>query len=379
LGLTEGGAENIVSNLDVETATYNRDISTNEDVAKSIPKPEVNEDSVGMWGVIVRIFSVVVSYLGKILYPRTFSFLSIPYVILIPSVFCMGRYLWKWTKKKEFEKLLLPISLVIYLLIYIVHSSVARYLIPISPLIYIFFLLFLRDFSSQGKKNLYILLITLIFTVGGMYFEYSYVWIKIVISLILLIILLLMYFEREFNQNILKGIFVVLISAFTFGTAILASYSLGQIRYSLLYGYNRESREIIDLVEKDETVWINDINWDILPYALRGENTLPSQWRWSLKEWVPKRDLLIDSYSNKIYSFYWSRLRILYEAIEEYNIEKLVYIKLHEIDEREQNILLLQKNSRLEELLTTEWLSLEEEVTLKNKSIYIFNVNLENE
>jgi hypothetical protein len=172
---------------------------------------------------------------------------------------------------------------------------------------------------------------------------------------------------------------VLLISTFTFGTAILASYTLGQMRYSLLYGYNRESRKIIDLVEKDETVWVNDINWDILPYALRGENTLPSQWGWPLKEWVPKKDLLIDSYSNEMYSFYWSRLRILYDAIEEYNIEKLIYIKLHEIDEREQDILLLQEDSRLEGLLTAGWLSLEKEVTLKNKSIYIFNVNLANE
>ncbi len=37
--------------------------------------------------VIINILNVILQYIGKVLYPRTFSFISVPKVVIFPVIY----------------------------------------------------------------------------------------------------------------------------------------------------------------------------------------------------------------------------------------------------------------------------------------------------
>jgi hypothetical protein len=370
LGLVEGGLEPMTSNFELEVATYNRDVAVNTDTAKVMPIITTLPKQSTFLTLIGRYVNIFLSYLGKILYPRTFSFLSVPFVVLIPSVWIAFRMGIEWFKKKETSKLLLPLMLFVYLLIYILHASISRYLLPISPVIFIFYLMFLKDLTSNQKYIKKLLLVTILFILGGLYFEYSYIYVKVLFNLILIGLYLFIYLSKSKNKHFLKLVVIILLSIFFAGTSLLASYSFGQIKGYTLYGYNRDCEKIISLVSKDDVIWINDIHWNGLPSILREENLGQAEWRWSLKEWIPKKKLLKQNTGTKTFNFYWRNDDLLRTSVKENGINKIVYIKLHKYWEKEN--LLLQ--DRLDILLNSKWLILGEQKEMKNKTVYIFNV-----
>lgn len=119
LGLIRGGLGRMLSDFEMDAATYNRDILTNPDTAKVVPTIELKGLSNGFVQAVTSFVNVILSYFGKIFYPRTFSFLSVPFIILIPSISMMFKLLKEWLKQKEFNRLFLSGSLIIYLVIYI--------------------------------------------------------------------------------------------------------------------------------------------------------------------------------------------------------------------------------------------------------------------
>mgnify|MGYP001106716329 CR=1 FL=1 len=371
LGLIDSGLEEMTSNFNLEIATYNRDVAVNVDIAKIMPTFSIPEGTPIIISALLSFINTILLYTGKILYPRTFSFLSIPFVILVPSIWCAFRYLSDCLKRKEKIRLILPIVLFVYLIVYIFHSSISRYILPISPIIFLFFLVFLRDLSSKRIYMKKVFIFTSIFVLGGLYFEYSYVPVKISINVVLLSVLLLIYFSRKLNKESLKFFLILIISMFFVGTSLLTSYLYGQIKGYRLYGYDRECEKIISLVSKDEKIWINDIYWDRLPFVLREENLGNAEWRWSLQKWVPKQKLLIRNMEFRTYNFYWSDINKFKSKLLENNINKVVYIKLEALNEQEK--LLLQ--DRLEILLNTKWLDLEQKIGMKNKVIYLFDID----
>lgn len=368
LGLIRGGLGRMLSDFEMDAATYNRDILANPDTAKIAPAIELKGEFPGFIQTVITFANVILSYLGKIFYPRTFSFLSIPFIILIPSVSMMFKLLKEWIKGKEFNKLLLSISVIIYLMIYIFHASIGRYLIPILPIIIIFFIFFLRD-SKKNRFYFKTLLVTLIFAVIGLVFEYSYVWLKVCFVFLILLLFFLMFWKKSFNRLRFKIFLVCLLSIFTVGTSVLASYKNGQIGVYLKYGYSRECEEILSFVESDEKIWINDIGWDRLPFVLREDKVQNPEWRWKLKEWVPKKKLLKKETEFVTYNFYWKNVDEFRLRLVEEDVRKVVFIKLNDnVNER----FLLQ--DRLDILLNSKWLELEKSVTMKNKVVYYFNL-----
>jgi hypothetical protein len=371
LGLIDGGLAPMASNFNLEMSTDNRDVATNTDLVKVMPTFSIPDNKSTIVIYLLSFFNITFSYIGKIFYPRTFSFLSIPLIVLIPSIGFSFRYFIEGIRKKETSKLILPLVLFVYLAIYILHASISRYLLPISPVVFLFFLMFLKEFSKKESYKLKILILTLIFVFIGLYFEYSYVVLKILINALLLLTMSLIYFNKKFDSKILKLSFILVISIFSFGTCILSSYLHGQIKGYRLYGYNRECEKIISLVNKNDRLLINDISWDKLPFLLREENLGNAEWRWALREWIPKKSYLIPYKRIDTYNFYWANIEALKKGIIENEIEKMVYIKLKVLDEKED--ILLQ--DRLEMLLDTEWLKLEKEIEMQNKVIYIFNID----
>lgn len=369
LGLIEEGIGPMVSNFDLEMATHNRDIEVNKETAEVVPTVSTPDSTSSILSGIITSFNIAISYVGKILYPRTFSFLSIPFVVLIPSIFSAWGYFLECLKKKKTEGILLPILLILFLVIYVSHASISRYILPISPIIFLFFLLFLTKFPKDEGIAKRVLVFTIAFTIAGLYFEYSYVSIKIIINLILISLLLLVYF-RKLKGEFLKYLLIILLSIFSIGTALMASYKYGQIRGYLLYGYNRECENIISLVDENDVVLINDIGWDKVPFFLRGEELGESEWRWALKSWIPKKNMLIGNNDVKTFDFYWGNIDNLKEEVQKNRINKIMYVYLEERNEKEDFLL----QDRLDVLLDTNWLELTEEKQMKNKRVYIFNV-----
>ncbi|MHC1716415.1 MAG: hypothetical protein AB9915_00765 [Candidatus Dojkabacteria bacterium] len=368
LGLIQGGTSKVVENFEIEKATYNRDYPTNKDTVHLMPTITLPTEPSAFVSFIVPILNSILSYIGKTLYPRTFSFLSIPFLILIPSVFMAFQYAKKTFVKEDVFKSILPISMLLFLTIYIIHSSVGRYILPISPIILLFFLLFLKDCKNNIKERKLIFIFTILFVIGGLYFEHSYVFVKVLINGIILLLLSYIVFRQSANRG-LEYLVIVLVGVFSIGTALLASYKNGQINGYLLYGYNREVKEIISLVSPGEVIWINDINWDKLPFVYRGENIVDPEWSWELRDFVPKKKLLKRNEELRTYNFYWKKEESFYNGVKEKDIEVLVYIKLEKgVEDR----MLLQ--DRLEVLTNFKWLHLREEKKLKNKTVYVFDV-----
>jgi len=370
LGLIDEGLRPLVINFNPNYATINRDLATNPDLAKVIPIIKYTGDSSSIWGIVVSVLNVIFSYIGKISYPRTFSFLSIPFLILIPSLATAGKYFKNWIKKMEYEKLFLPIAIFVYLIIYIVHASISRYLLPISPLIYVFFLLFLKDISRKQFKFNAIFGATVLFVSLGLFFEYSYILVKVVFSIIFLSFLWFLYKSKARKKHIMKYFIILLISGFTISAALLASYKNGQIGASLIYGYNRECEKILSLVEEDEVIWINDIGWDRLPFVLRSENVQDPEWRWALQEWMPKKDMLIVEDEFSTYSFRWRSESMYKSLVKEWGISKVVYIELLKEFKNDQ----LSMQGRKEQISEFNWLELEDTIRMKNKIVYLYNV-----
>lgn len=255
--------------------------------------------------------------------------------------------------------------------IYIFHASIPRYLLSVAPFIYLFWIVFLVDLKVGDIVIKRVFLVTLLFSLGGLYFEYSFIWIKLIFLVFIFILYFLIIFINSRRNTILKYSLILICCFFALGTGFLSSYLYGQIGQSLRYGYNREYNKIISLIEKKDVIWINDIGSDKLPFILRGEDLGDPEWRWSLQSWIPKKGMLKKNQDFNTYNFYWKDVEDFKERIMENRIEKIVYIKLEENSEK--GSLLLQ--DRLEILLDTEWLELEKEIEMKNKVVYLFNVD----
>ncbi|MCD4811904.1 hypothetical protein K8R14_04925 [bacterium] len=365
LGLIERGTRELTRNFGLELATYNRDIATNVGVARAMFLINIPENVSPFLGYLYVSINIVLQYIGKIFYPRTFSFFSIPFLMLVPSLSYLTKSFKSYFKEKNIERMFLPILLFTYLLIYIFHSSIGRYLIPITPIIIVYFLLFLKNIKQKEIFVRNTILVTIVFVIGGMYFEYSYVWIKVVFSLFIIVGFLMMYY---IEKGVIKYIIEISLSIFMVGTALLASYKHGQIESYLLYGYNRECEEILSLVDEDEVIWINNIGWDRLPFVLRSENVQDPEWRWKLKEWIPKKELLVQDIDIETYNFRIGGLENFENMLAKTGVSELVYISLHEGKEED----LLLNEDRLQELLDSTVLDLEERIDMKHKTIHLF-------
>jgi len=363
LGIIDGGFSEMGDGFMSKTATYNQDLQFNKGLARTIPL------LVGD-GNFVKVINLGLSYIGKAFYPRTFSFLSIPFLMLFPSVILSWDYLKRWFKENRKEFVFLSIFLLTYLIIYIVRASLGRYLLPVAPIIIIFFLYFLKDIKRE-KKYLWILILTTVFSGIGIYFEYSYVWMKISATVLFLAPMWAMYFSRGLNRDIFKYILIGAISVFTAGTSLLGSYTHGQIGAYLMYGYDRECEEIVSLVGKDEKVWINDIGWDRLPYILRDEDVQRAEWKWSLKEWVPKKKMLKQIPGLKTYNFESKNIEEFESKLISNGIQKVIFIDLTKKYSNEK-----YRTIKNDDILESDVLKLRYKIEGKNKKVFIFDVSL---
>lgn len=375
-GVTEGGVEYQMKHFEKEAATQNivqihnleaanvntlliKDQKQIEEKAQKIIKTEEKFFS--------KTLNTIKGYIGKILYPRTFSFLSIPGMIFFPALFTsflMFRYA---VNKRKKECITLAFIMWAFIIVYILRLSFDRYLFPITPIVIYFFLLFLKDISKNKKQYLAIWVLASILSLAGLLFEAEYIMIKFVLSAI---IITLLPFHLLLKDRV-KAAYLYLcicIGILTLGVSLFYYYSSGQLKMYRQFGNDYEVKDIVTHFSKDEKILLNDIGWDLLPGIYRGNNQYNPEWKWELKDWVPRKKYLkmLDTTNTFL---------IMGESIEDdrIDIEKYGISKVGVVKSKIGNKPFLHQD-RVEEYMKVDWLRFVGKKDFKNKELYIFEV-----
>jgi hypothetical protein len=361
-GVTKGGVEYHLRHFDVDYSTTNR-MQEAPTIQREIPKEK---------NVLQTTFSLLTNYIGKILYPRTFSFLSIPKVILFPALFTSILLFRKAFKKKDTLFVTFSFLLWQFLLIYIFRASFDRYLFPILPIVIFFFILFLKDLVKEKKKYIWVVVISSLLAFAGLFFEPDYILIKLLLNVFLILGYLIYLFAFKKGRNLFTHL-ILFVSAITFCVVAYFFYANGQLRYYLLWGNDYEIEKVVTYFDNDEKIVLNDVGWDILPKVYRGDNQYNVEWRWEFEEWVPRKKYLKILGRMNTFGINGKNVERDKTFVQSMDIQKLglMVSTLQEYEFRHQN--------KLEEYLEQDWLELIEVVPLRNKELYIFEVKQENE
>jgi len=357
-GVTQGGVEYQLEHFDVDVATTNRI----EPDAPSLQEEIEEEDT-----FLQKAYKTIVSYVGKVLYPRTFSFLSIPKIIVFPALLTSILFFKKYLKEKKNAQILLSLVLWSFLLVIILRASFDRYLFPILPVIILFFVIFLKDLVLEKRKFLIVVGITSIFVFLGLLFEVDYIGIKIALNIIAILSFVLYYLFHNKIPNLITYL-SVLLAGMTFSVIAFFYYANGQLHQYLLWGHDYEVEQVVSYFDDDEKIMLNDVGWDILVKVYRGDNRYDPEWKWKLAEWNPRRKNLKMFEKTTSYNTYHKNVTKCVQYARKNGIVKIGLL----VSTVEDKPFLYQE--RLGEYLASEDLNLLQEISLKNKKLYIFEV-----
>ncbi len=311
-------------------------------------------------------------YFSKIFHYRAFTFLSIPKIILFPAIFCSVSCFVQWWRERKTNLIGLTLFLWFYLIIYTVRISNGRYLIPVLPIIIFFFIKFLKTKLESQTFPKWIFGFTLLAIISGFYFEEKYLTIKICINFILVTMLFLLFYTNYKNWKIVKIIpafFIATLGIICMIVALASSLLLpGQIGGYLNFGYNRQTKQILEQFPKDERIWFNSIGSGRLTYFHRNERPQSAECFWRLQKWVPKKKLLHDNKNLRTFSYKYRRPARFKCRIEQNNISSLGLIVSQLPDFKFRN------QDQLDNFMQFDWLELRKSVAFKNKTLYIFDV-----
>lgn len=380
LGLTETGTEWNRTQFSTQNASQNLMDNGGVEIVKISNiegyKNICSTDSISISKVrdflckIGNIMDIIFGYIGKILYPRTFSFISIPKIIVLPAIVQAISIFFLWFRQKD-RKMILPLILIFNILIVILRASHGRYLLAVAPMFVIFFILFIRDGLKKPIWFKNTLIASTIFVILGLFFESSFLGLKIVLEVTLLILLWSIWLFRREKPSFLKLIKLLFLTYLSLGmllTALTYTLKIGQVSNYLKYGYNRETREILKNFDEDEKIWINDYGSGELINLYRGNLDIEAEWYWQLSDWVPKKTLLKPYEENNTFTSEILGTDLFKKKIRENNIERIaLVISTIEGESFESQI-------KLEKLESLDWLAIKDKIELKNKILYIFDV-----
>lgn len=364
IGLKDNAFGYLASHFDIETSTANS-LEGGRDMFSIVISQT--------WPPVVIFLSEVVntilSYIGKIMYPRVFSFLSIPKVVILPvvisAVISIKRFVVN--KKESLRAIALLSTLILtWLVIYILRASHGRYLLPIVPAIAIVyvFLLFKQRLTLKQKKGIFIA--TFLYVSAGVYFETSYVLFKVILEYSILTLFMTMFIKPGIKY--VRYLLILILAVGSMGSAVLFSYVQGQIYGYMNWGRNRNAEQIADLIPDDAVYWINSPRNASLISVYNKEAYLRPEWKWGLSELVPIRDSFKTIGKLQSYTFRIGDLETFKENLDKYDIETLVFIKT-DLDEEAY-----PDQEFLKDLLSAPWLRFQKKVEYKGMEVYIFDI-----
>jgi hypothetical protein len=365
IGLKDNAFGYLASHFDIETSTAN-----SLEGGKNMFFIVISETWPPVIVFLCEIVNTILSYLGKVLYPRVFSFLSIPKVVILPVVISAVINIKRFVlaKKKELRAIALLSTLILtWLLIYILRASHGRYLLPVVPAIAIVyvFLLFKQKLTLKQKKAIFIA--TFVYVSAGVYFETSYVLPKVLLEYSILTLFLTMFIKPGIKY--VRYLLVLILVTGSVGSAVLFSYVQGQIYGYLNWGRNRNAEQIAELIPDDAVYWINSPRNVSLISVYNNEKYLRPEWKWGLHEIVPIKDSFKTMEELQSYSFRIGNIEALKANLDKYDIEILVFVRT-ELDEEAY-----PDQEYLDELLSvSSWLRVEKKVEYKGMEVYIFDI-----
>jgi len=357
-GVTKGGIQYHLKHFDTEVSTINR---IEEDA------PSIQEDIDNEQSLLSKAWGIFKSYFGKLLYPRTFSFISVPKVIVFPSIFTSIFLLKKKIKKKDFFYVFLFCIFVSFLVVFFLRASFDRYILPILPVIFFFYIFFLKDLVKEKKKYVFTISITALLTAGGMFFEVDYVGIKIFLNVLIIgmYIVYLLYYKKI--KNLIYYV-ITFVGCITFGVAAFFFVANGQIHYYMLWGKDFEIKKVVSYFDENERVLLNDVGWNMLPMVYRGDNQWSAEWKLEFSDWVPRKKYLKNFNTMNTFGMFGKSIESIKSFVDFADVGKIGLV----VSNLEEHTFPYQ--GMLEEFKQAEWLELDEVVSLKNKTMYIFNV-----
>ena len=371
-----GGAQKTIALItvstdgDIQLAGEIRDNQTGAVLSAQVPV-SIPGNTPGLQQSVTGL-SIIVSYLGKVLYPRTFSFLSVPKIMFFPSLFTAIYYFKKWKNGQDSKYLILPIIFFVYTAIFLLRASHGRYLFPITPIIILFFIYFLKDRIRDTSFAVKALGASFLFSLGGTFFETTYVAEKIAMELFLYMCLaVLVYIHQKHSKYLTaaQGAVTIIFGVATLFVALLFSFKQGQISQYLKWGNNMECDKISQ-ISGEGNVWMNDIGCGELPLFFRQDLSSDPEWHWNLAEWVPKKHMLKTLGEPTTFGFPWRSENRLRRRVSTDSIQRVVLT---------ESILpesTFPFQSRIELLKSFGWLSYRGSVILQNKIVHIFDVKL---
>ena len=319
--------------------------------------------------------SVFGAYIKKLLFPRTFSFIAMPKIIVIPAFFMSFVMLRRFWNRGKTELIALPLLLWSYLIIYLLRESHGRYLMPVLPLLALFFAFFMIDGLKRRWFPVIVLTICALMIGFGFMFEIKFVAVKIGFNIILFsfAVLALIGYRKKWKYAKLFALAVPLFTGlFATGTALAGSLTLGdgQMRSFFRFGDNMQAEKVLAEFEEENKFWLNGFASGYVMQFYMNERLTAGERVWRLAKWVPKKNLLRRYGGNqhrrigiKIRSMDRFRKKIMTNNVTKVGLVISTYPKQK-----------FSYHDKLDDFNKAEWLEFERMVELKNKELHIFGV-----
>lgn len=326
-----------------------------------------------MQSIVILLSNIVIATTQKLVYPRVFSYLSFPHFIVVPAVIMAFLIFPVWKENKP-EYMFLVLFLLFYLFIYMIRASINRYLLHSFPVMIPLFVMMVQKSLNDRKILRNALIVSLPLAITGLFFEKSQVAIKILITSIFYCLLFLPTIPAVFNNIKLKrrivAAFFAIFLCFMIGTNITAEMTIGQTSGFRQFGFNGEYKKIAGYFVPGQKCWFNgDIN--LLQFYLRDTATSIQPWKRSkfkLKSWVPRSQQM--NFGMPTYMFYTKEFESE-KAVRKFDLYRIAVLNSTPHDLRISDT---QHDVDVVPDTLPNWLKSDVNITLKNKTLKIFNV-----
>ncbi|GEM_PF-2027775 len=302
-------------------------------------------------------------YLRKILYFETFSFLSVPFYIVVPAVAMSLVMFRRWVCAGDTASAALPLLLWSYLLVYCARISNGRYLLPVLPLLLLFMVLFLAEIGKQRARTIIIFALTAALVMGGLWCEFRYVQVKCALNAMLLVAyggVTVAALRRTPHLTRWLAAYCGLLGCVCAGVALVSlNANQGQFRSWREYGYNGQTGQMIPYIAKGERVWVSGFSHQMLAFYL-GDPVATAEHTWRLQAWLPKAHLQ-HRYASRFYGYRYRTLERFQRDTLSNKIDLVIWT--HRASQ-----------TSVPEVLRAEWLRLERTLSLKDRTVYFLRV-----
>ncbi len=265
----------------------------NGDIVAAIQSNKLVSVNNTLGTITAKLVKTGYDYLLILLHTDTFGWMSLPFIVIIPSTYYALVVL---SRKSGYSKLikLMSVFQLSYLIFYSILHHTNRYLIPLYPTTFMFLILFFKSAVSRTKATILLALI-LITSAIQLRFDDTFVTVKIAVTLVLAGLLVIILFARNtLARNGSSAMFTVLYCVVSLAITYKYLWSPGPSVYGQAYladryGYLLEYDSIAKLIDTSSKIIVpTNMSAELLA-VFREDTSTTSETFWGLKDWVPAK------------------------------------------------------------------------------------------